>query len=427
MPSPNRPLTWLLALTLSTGAWFGCREQPNPDQAAPNPAHSTSTAPEQARAEVHAKGDAARGEALTQAFECGRCHEGAELAQSPLEQHCGACHMEIMEGRFKAPKAELAKWQPVVEPYRDIPSLQGSGQRFKASWLVSFLMAPHDVRPHLEQSMPRLALTEEQATDIAAFLTKGAPAPVQRDPLMGGNLAKGRALMEQKGCPSCHVMTGVPAFATQADVKSADERTRRGVLLAPDLRFARERMPRESAIAWIRDPSSIKKSTLMPQTSLSAEEARDIAAYVFDTPLEAAPKRAMPARLPVLSRPVRYQEVYDGVFSKTCVHCHGDPQVARGDGGPGNTGGFGFKPRRLNLASYSALLGGMVDTEGERVSAFKPTADGTPHLVAALLARQAEEAGAKPGPVRGMPLSLPALSAEQIQLVESWIAQGRPR
>jgi hypothetical protein len=29
--------------------------------------------------------------------------------------------------------------------------------------------------------------------------------------------------------------------------------------------------------------------------------------------------------------------------------------------------------------------------------------------------------------VRGMPLGLPPLEPEQIQLVESWIAQGRPR
>jgi hypothetical protein len=29
--------------------------------------------------------------------------------------------------------------------------------------------------------------------------------------------------------------------------------------------------------------------------------------------------------------------------------------------------------------------------------------------------------------VRGMPLGLPAVGPEEIQLVESWIAQGRPQ
>ena len=33
--------------------------------------------------------------------------------------------------------------------------------------------------------------------------------------------------------------------------------------------------------------------------------------------------------------------------------------------------------------------------------------------------------GEVPG-VRGMPLGLPALSLEEIQLVESWVAQDRP-
>jgi hypothetical protein len=38
-----------------------------------------------------------------------------------------------------------------------------------------------------------------------------------------------------------------------------------------------------------------------------------------------------------------------------------------------------------------------------------------------------EERGQRHALVRGMPLGLPALTPEQVQLVESWIAQGRPR
>ena len=61
------------------------------------------------------------------------------------------------------------------------------------------------------------------------------------------------------------------------------------------------------------------------------------------------------------------------------------------------------------------------------MSVFAPTKDGTPRLVAALIARQKEEAGQIDPEVRGMPLGLPALTAEQVQIVESWIAQGRPQ
>jgi hypothetical protein len=141
-------------------------------------------------------------------------------------------------------------------------------------------------------------------------------------------------------------------------------------------------------------------------------------------PIEAPPPRP---RLPPLARPVTYDEVSAKVFKRTCWHCHGEPDYAVGDGGPGNTGGFGFKPRGLNLVDYGSVASGFVDDQGERHSAFEPLADGTARMVAALLARGGEEAGNPRADVRGMPLGYPALSPEEVQLVESWVAQGRPR
>lgn len=52
--------------------------------------------------------------------------------------------------------------------------------------------------------------------------------------------------------------------------------------------------------------------------------------------------------------------------------------------------------------------------------------EGTSQLVAALLARQREEAGEETS-MRGMPLGLPALEGDEVQLVETWVAQGRLR
>jgi hypothetical protein len=52
--------------------------------------------------------------------------------------------------------------------------------------------------------------------------------------------------------------------------------------------------------------------------------------------------------------------------------------------------------------------------------------DATSYLVASLVARQREEAGELPA-LRGMPLGMPALTPEELQLVETWIAQGRKR
>jgi hypothetical protein len=129
----------------------------------------------------------------------------------------------------------------------------------------------------------------------------------------------------------------------------------------------------------------------------------------------------------VLARTVTYREVEERVLSVTCRHCHGNPDVAGGDGGPGNTGGFGFEPRRLDLSTYTSAGSGYVADDHQRHSVFEKTEDGTPLLVAALDARRREEAGQSVSVVRGMPLGLPAVSREDIQLVESWIASGRPR
>jgi hypothetical protein len=197
--------------------------------------------------------------------------------------------------------------------------------------------------------------------------------------------------------------------------------------LAPDLRFARLRLRPEAVVAWVSNPKKVKADTQMPEFELKPEEARDIAAYVLTTPLGDAPPHPVPARLPVLDRKVGFDEVSTKVFRRTCWHCHGEPDYAAGDGGPGNTGGFGFKPRGISFVDYQSVGAGRIDDKGERHSLFEKAADGTPRILRALLNRREEEAG-KPDPeIRGMPLGYASLSPEDLQLVESWVAQGRPR
>src|SRR5262249_33648918 len=81
-------------------------------------------------------------------------------------------------------------------------------------------------------------------------------------------------------------------------------------------------------------------------------DVRDGAAYSLTAPLAEPPHAKAPDRLPILTRAVAYDEVSKRVFRRTCWHCHSEPDYAIGDGGPGNSGGFGFAPRGLNLAAY---------------------------------------------------------------------------
>ena len=236
-----------------------------------------------------------------------------------------------------------------------------------------------------------------------------------------------RQLIETKGCGSCHVFTGVAAIPTSAPPSMGAKDFEIGRRLAPDLRFARERVTPAKLVAWLADPVAVKPDTKMPKIKLSDAEVKDLAGYILTVELASLPAAQKRERLPLLTRKVLYKEVDEKIFHRTCWHCHSEPDYAIGDGGPGNSGGLGFKARGLNLSAYEGIAAGFVDDRNERQSVFAKDKEGVPRLVRALLARHDEERGAPTSEVRGMPLGYDPLSAEEIQLVDTWISQGRPR
>jgi cytochrome c2 len=376
-------------------------------------------------AEPMIAGNAERGAELVEKFECQRCHDGTGVRPIADDKHCVHCHQSIEKRTYAAPAEALDKWNASITHVREVPSLATARQRLRRNWVASFVRNPHDLRPALTESMPRLAMTEAEARDIAAFLV---PTETRADSLYDSDATEGKRIFEAKGCATCHRFTGAGTLAAGPLPPGVD--LGRGVRYAPDLRHARARLQTGTLVKWIRTPEAIEPKTAMPNLGLTDREARAVAAFVLTTPLAEPVKEAVPPRLPVLDRPVSYQEVSTKVFRQTCWHCHADPSVvlgALGDAGPGNTGGFGFEPRGINVADYEGLAAGHRDAEGKRRSLFKPGPDGVPLLVAALYARQSEEAGVPVPGIRGMPLALPALSSEDIQLVATWVAQGRPR
>ncbi len=374
-------------------------------------------------------GDATRGEKLVRDFECARCHyvsEGFVLDQSA---QCVGCHASINDGTVTATAEQKTRWQGKVSELGDAPSLVATGARYRRSWVQRFLLHPHDLRPALTPTMPRLKLDEQQAADIASFLViaDDDPTDTVATTLRDADAAQGRALLDTKGCGFCHRMTGAPALLPSAFPAGVHvEHLARALRLAPDLRFARDRWTPTHLVKWLQHPSQVKSDASMPELGLTEVEAKNVALYLLTTTLAAPPVVPVPQRLPLLSRKVTYDEVAARVFRKTCWHCHGEPDFERGNGGPGNSGGFGFKPRRLNLSDYESTFAGYIDDTGQRRSVFAPGPDGTPRIVLAMLDRQREEAGEE-SEVRGMPLGLPSVAPEDIQLVDTWIAQGRPR
>lgn len=399
-----------------------------------NEAATDAGAPASAVAAFAPRGDGEHGKLLLAEFECNRCHAISAIEPAPHEKQCTGCHSDILRGEPKGTKEQLARWRAKVAELGDVPSLERTGSRLRRDWVISFLRAPHDLRPALVPSMPRLALDEKQALDLATYL-----APLDDDDpraLEGANVARGRELAHDKGCALCHRFEGAEMTGALLPTGMTVPDLARAIRLAPDLRHTRDRFRKKALVDWLEHPAHVKPDTLMPDFGLSRDQARDVAAFLVQEPLARAAKKLAPARLPVLSRAVAYDEVAARVFRKTCWHCHGEADFERGDGGPGNSGGFGFAGKGIDLSSYAATFAGYVGDDGERASLFAPLAsstepakgskDATSYLVASLVARQREEAGELPA-LRGMPLGMPALTPEELQLVETWIAQGRKR
>jgi mono/diheme cytochrome c family protein len=373
---------------------------------------------------------------LVEKFQCTRCHDVPGSEPAVRDKHCVRCHQQIHAGTFTLDQGTLSpetldRWRTHIQSLRSAPSLVAAS-RLRRAWVTGFLLRPYDVRPGSVAQMPRLALTDAEAAQLATALvpvetlTTIEPSPAE--------VARGEQLFGQLACGRCHRFTGatVDDPARHAAGQLTDQLRRTGGeveqqaiawTLAPDLRFARERVQPGQLAAWIERPGGA-----MPVIAgVGPREASALAAYIATTPLAAIATPEVPARLPVLAREVTYAEVSAAVFRATCWHCHAVPDFARGDGGPGNSGGFGFAPRGLDLSSYTGISEGSFDDTGERRSIFAKLPDGTPRVVAHLMARHVEAAGGSVDGVRGMPLGLPPLSLAQIQLVESWVAQGRPQ
>lgn len=361
-----------------------------------------------------------RAVALIEKRECARCHDGLPATPVATEKHCVHCHQEIMAGTFAAPAEALQRWQSHLQSLRDVPSLFVLGATLRREWIQRFLVEPLDVRPQLPATMPRLGLAPDEAEALARLLV---PSEAPPRTFAASRVARGRELFTERGCNSCHRFSGTDVVPAKVEGRVPPSLE----ALAPDLRHTRDRFQSGVLVAWLRDPKRLRPQTLMPNLSLSEDDAEALAAFVWLAPLTPMTEPPPLSRLPVLSRRVAWDEVNQAVFKRTCWHCHSQPDYALGDGGPGNTGGFGFAARGLDLSSATGAASGAIGDDGRRASIFRKQPDGTPRLLAVLLARDAEVRGHPSAGLRGMPLGLPPLSAEQLQLVESWIAQGQPR
>jgi hypothetical protein len=411
---------------------FEARRQMAPPQQAPSPL--AANAPPVTTL--------ARGRRVVEQAQCGRCHAlpgSGGRPTAPRGQSCAGCHGWIhasredpdaaAEGRRQFPRWE--RYQETVRSFLAVPDLATSAARLDEAFTARYLRAPYKVRPALAEGMIRTGLDEADAMAAAAWLRAASARPrpsreaeeAARLPVSGaaGDVAAGGDLFARLACGQCHAQGGRPARLAS-------------VAPAPDLRLVRERMRPDALAAFIADPRALGGEPSMPRYPIGARDAARLRDFLWATASPHA-TRLPPsvAPTPALDRRVSYDEIRREVLDAICVHCHMDATRNGGDGGPGNTGGLGYRGAGLDLESWSGIVRGARDERGRRRSVLATCDGGEPPLVERLRARYAEHdrelagpGAVKPGGAPGMPLGLAPLTASQLQLVVTWVAQGAP-
>ena len=282
--------------------------------------------------------------------------------------------------------------------------------------------------------MFRTAFSLEQADALAAWLTtegrrrmpgssaaRAAAAIVPSS--SAADVREGVALFERLQCGACHA-------------RGAQRPTAAPVRDAPDLAFVNARMAPEVIAAFIADPAAFGAETKMPRYELSAAQAARLRDYLTASAPSLPPLLAGVGVTVVQpsEAPPRYADVRARVLDAICVHCHMDAAKNNGEGGPGNTGGLGYRGAGLDLESWAGIRRGALDARGRRVSILdRPRDGGEPLLLRRLRLRVAEHRAELAGPGAvvsggspGMPLGLPPLSERDLALVERWLAAGAP-
>ncbi|WP_224364370.1 c-type cytochrome [Hyalangium versicolor] len=356
-------------------------------------------------------------------FQCNRCHvvPGIEPASARLSENCVTCHQAITAGRLDLwyETEDVARWKENLTHLMRTPDLGSLGKRVKRSWLTAWLQAPHVVRPLYGATMPKLKIGPREAGLIADFF---AVSEEDSGEPTRGDAAAGRALYEKSQCARCHYRGDSPLASLRygaPEFRSPSARRR-----APDLRYVRSRMSLSQLRNWLTDPQRVLPDTEMPSFPFTAKEVEDLAAFLSEPlpEMAAAPRPAYKPRL--LEHEVHYPEVAQKLSRHLCFHCHSATNRP-GDRGPGNSGGFGYEGVSLDLATRAGILRG-IKRDGQFRGLPDRQEDGTPRLVASLLARHTELDGHYDAALMGMPLGFPPIPDEEIDLIYTWIEQGAP-
>jgi cytochrome c len=119
-----------------------------------------------------------------------------------------------------------------------------------------------------------MRLSASLALAVVAGLAGCVEQSVPLPHTLSADEERGRLLLRQYGCASCHAIPGVPTAT--ANVGPPLGGIARRVYLAGVIPNTPENMVR-----WIRAPSSVDPRTLMPDMQVPEPHAREMVAYLY--------------------------------------------------------------------------------------------------------------------------------------------------
>ena len=237
----------------------------------------------------------ARGVATPRLDDPERVRRGLTL----YRQHCVICHGAPGEGRQRAgiglnpspPPLEQAieRWSDAEIYWTTAFGLKMAGMPSfllgrtpEELWaIVAFVRQMNRLSPEEYRRMVGVA-TDPRDSSRVQWVGKTRAEALTR---IRGDPARGKELLREFGCRSCHIIPGVPGL---------------GGNVGPPLTRWSERqfisgrlvnMPAE-LIAWILNPTAIDPGTAMPAVGATVEQAQDMAAYLYT--LGARPRERLP-------------------------------------------------------------------------------------------------------------------------------------
>lgn len=139
---------------------------------------------------------------------------------------------------------------------------------------------PEEIRPPLRTYVTVLALLGT-VTAMASYhyAVRGfRRQPVEdRFVVPAADPDRGRMKLREYGCAGCHTVPGVPGASGRVGPRL--DRLREQAYIAGVLPNSPQNM-----VTWIQRPQEVDPRTAMPNLDVTAEDARDIAAYLYAIP-----------------------------------------------------------------------------------------------------------------------------------------------